>query len=252
MKDFVSALINRHIQTADHVRPRTRGWFDNQAAFDDEPEDENTTVEEQAFTGTMQNRTSVNPHLIFQQTEYRERDVVGEVKSDSPLITSEVPKEERDTPKSLLPIGEIKPLSEDMPLASSEAVVGEERSVKRTALLQQKPSLPQSRSIVEKTEESNPVLRTKHNALPLLEDVTDKLQAGENVEPIIPPIRSMKKNMMPEPEQKAVPHQSIDVTIGRVEIQAVFPAAEKAAPVKNENKGIVTLDDYLDQKRAKP
>ncbi len=100
--------------------------------------------------------------------------------------------------------------------------------------------------------ESNPAIRTKHTALPLLEDVTDKLAAETKAEPIMPLIRSMKRNMLPEPEQKAVSHQSIDVTIGRVEIQAVFPPAEKAAQAKNEHKGIITLDDYLDQKRAKP
>ncbi len=236
MKDFINALISRHIQTADHVRPRTRGWFDTQAVFEDEPEEETTAADEQAFTGTTQERTSGKSHLIIQQTEYHEPNIVGEIKSDPPVIARDAPKEDRDTLKPSPPVHEIKPLSENTPWLKSEAVTSGERSIKKTVQSQQKSSLPGAPSIVEKLEGSNPAIRVKRSALPLLEDVTEKLQAETKAEPIMPPIRSMKRNMLPEPEQKAVSHQSIDVTIGRVEIQAVFPPVEKSRASKKRKQ----------------
>ncbi len=248
MKDFISALIHRHVQIADHVKPRTRGWFDNTTVFEDNMEE---VVDENNTTDTPDlplNRAAEIEDVTMLQHNDRVPKTADEKITVPSIAKMQIEPKLEDIQRSSLTKQQPKPVSDFTPLANEKKNREhlEEAQVLKLASTPQKATSP-----VENIVESNSIFRKKNVPLPSLQDVTEPSDTTMHGESILPAIRSSKRNALAEPQQKTTPHQPIDVTIGRVEIQAIFPAEEKVLHTKKELKGGLSLEDYLDQKRAK-
>jgi hypothetical protein len=267
MNSFINNLLDRHIDTAQNVKPLMRGQFNGPADFPEEiTGDHESVLEKEEIPQTTsfsprEWKNKMKPVISEKGIEENAEPAIKKDNSRSHVIATSIEKknkeEQQDQPAktSAVPLQQVKKAANEnllQPVTQQESII---RRLQRR--YQQKSYL------VKAVDEENQVyqndetgeLNNKPGSV-LQNNSFAEIEANKNefekeqlaVYPLI--IKGKWNQQIPASSGNTAATQVINVSIGRIEIKASLPAADTKPATKKEKTGVLGLEQYLEQAKS--
>ena len=234
MSNFLNNLVARTLNLAPVVQPRITSRFEPLTAPPDQSvEVEAPPAEPQIVTKVIEPGTTEQAQVVVVPPQIEHERVINtirdtHVESKHPVVQVPVPIVEKIHERE-----------------HTETRINTEKSTDLRVEIRENRIIEPAREI-EKKDPFNPRLNIPEPAAPVVKEVAvtpPQQPISPRIEPA--PIVKPQRFELPSPPQPE-PTETINVTIGRVDVRAVFSAQAPKAPVRASSTN--SLDDYLKQR----
>jgi hypothetical protein len=249
MSDFLSNLAARSRETVEPIRPRVPSLFERDRRYDGRlrvrQETTETATPEEDGVGRPNDGDLTETMLVDRFPVSLERPVAPEaMRSSLPSTAASQPSSHIDLRKSAL-----TPQSKSLPNLrqglGNSTVQGEETSLGRADDGKSKHPLTETRPSVET---ANSVERNSNVSFGRFNPIGTETLSASTVRPTRRSRAEIESTPpTPVPADRSS-ESSVQVTIGRVEVRAIFPESSIRQTTPRHSKPAVSLDDYLKQR----
>jgi hypothetical protein len=265
MTNFLSHIINRHLNPVENIKPRINSRFDRESFF---PGDERTSDEQIEERISLEKQPVKTNAATSDDSLHVSQNITGDKIPGAVYEKDTSPGTESIQPKKL-PGNKIQQqsINRSVPPEKTEAESRENKPVsvreKIISRLQTKYAERYFDTKDEEATESNSKMITRpKESLPVLKEINEppnddnkpamlKDKGSANSYSPMPFVNNKSEKLVPKISLAKSSSQTINISIDRIEIKAQFPQPETKVIIKKEDRNILSLDQYLESRKSR-